>query len=336
MRRRLAPAALVALLALSAPGHVTADAGAAEARFYFGLATRDYANGRYASATERFLTAYRASPNPRVLFNVAMAAFRAGQRPLAFTSFEEYLASDDDHAEHRERARAHRDALRAELALVRVTTEPEGAALYVERRERGIAARSPALLPLLEDGEVRILAERDGHRPAEGTVSVSVGQTAELELRLEARTGRLVVDVDPPGAEVFVGRVGTADRDPFDGGRALPIGRYRVRATAPGHRPRSVEVRVTERAPATATLRLEALPRPTGRLLVDGDPPGATVEVDGRVVGTTPVAVSVPVGLHDVRVDRFDFLRRVEVVEERPTYLIARPASAPRTRRLPP
>lgn len=328
--RRLAPSLLVVFLAAGAPGGAIADAGAAEGRFFFELGMRDYVNHRYASATERFATSYRASPNPRALFNLAMAAFHAGERPLAFTSFSEYLASDDDDPAHRERARRHRDELAAELALVRVTTDPPGAALYVGRRERGIAARSPALLPLEEGGEVRILAELPGHRPAEGTVSVAVGQTAQLALSLEARTGRLVVDVEPPDARVFVGRVGTPDRDPFRGDRVLPVGRYVVRAVARGHRPRSVEVRVIEGEPVTATLALPSLPRPTGRLLVDGDPPGATVEVDGRVVGTTPVAVSVPVGLHDVRVNRFDFLRRVEVVERRPTYLIARPADRAR------
>ena len=134
--RRLAPLALVVLASLVA-GDVGADARAAEGRFFYERGWREYDRGHYRVAVEHFLTAYRASPNPRVLFNLAMAANRARQRELAFTSFEEYLASDDVHVEHRADAVRYRDALRDRLALVRVVTEPPGATIYVDRRERG-------------------------------------------------------------------------------------------------------------------------------------------------------------------------------------------------------
>ncbi|MCB9593585.1 MAG: PEGA domain-containing protein [Sandaracinaceae bacterium] len=316
-------AAALLVLAVAMPSAARGDAGAAEGRFFHERGAEAYARRRYGDAVGRFLTAYRASPNPRALYNVATAAFRAHEDALAFTSFEEYLASDDDDAERRAEATRRRDELGARLAVVHVVTDPPGATLYVGRRERGIAARSPARLPLVDAGEVRVIAELDGHRRVEGVVQVVLGATAELSMRLPARSGRLEIATEPAGADVVITREGSTDAVSLGAAGELEVGAYQVRVTATGHRPRTVDVVVRADAVARAEVTLEPLPRVMGRLLVDGAP-GARVRVDGRLVGVTPLAVPLPVGQHEVVVERGGLRRDVVVTADRPVFIEAR------------
>ncbi len=323
MRRALLWLALAAVV----PSLARADARAAEGRFFDERGRAAYARGRYAEAVEHFLTSHRASPNPRALYNVATAAYRARQLALAFTSFEEYLASDDDDAAHRVEATRRRDELAARLALVEVITEPPGAALYVERRERGIAARSPARLPLTAGGEVRVIAELDGHHRAEGVVTAAIGGSATLSLTLAPRTGRLEVVAQPASASITVTRDAT---DAAVSPGELPVGTYRVRVAADGYVAGAETARVREGETARVEVSLEAEPRPMGRLLVDG-PPGARVVVDGRDVGLTPLGVALPVGEHEVTVRGHGPPRRVVLTADRPLYVDVGRAR-PRTR----
>lgn len=301
-----------------------ADARAAEGRFFHERGQEAYRAGRFTEAVEHFLVAYRASPNPRSLFNLAKAALRAERLALAFTSFEEFLASDDDDASRREQAERHRAELVPRLALVEVTTDPPGASLYVDRRERGIAAVSPARVPLPASGSVEIFAELPGHVSAHGRVEARLGQASGMHLNLTPRTGQLVVTTSPSTARVRVTREGGGEVVVGDG-IELPVGEYGVVVEAPGFSSRTEDGTVVASETTRLAVSLEALPRPTGRLLVDSDVHGERVEVDGREVGRTPLGLTVTVGQHTVVVAGGP-PRRVTVEAERPTYLAPRAA----------
>lgn len=62
----------------------------------------------------------------------------------------------------------------------------------------------------------------------------------------------------------------------------------------------------------------ERLERPAeGTVRVTSDPPGATVLVDGRTVGATPIELVLPAGPHAVRVEKPGFLENAESLEVR-------------------
>lgn len=62
----------------------------------------------------------------------------------------------------------------------------------------------------------------------------------------------------------------------------------------------------------------ERLERPAeGTVRVTSDPPGATVLVDGRTVGATPIELVLPAGPHAVRVEKSGFLENAEALEVR-------------------
>jgi hypothetical protein len=134
--------------------------------------------------------------------------------------------------------------------------------------------------------------------------------------------GRLLIRSMPAGARVFVddrdvGRTPAAVRD-------VAVGAHRVRVTHDGYATQERSVVISRRRPtqamtialkppAAATKNARAgaaptAPRPTaavgGALVVDSRPSGAKVFVDGRPVGTTPLALpSVSAGEHTIRLE---------------------------------
>jgi serine/threonine protein kinase len=139
--------------------------------------------------------------------------------------------------------------------------------------------------------------------------------------------GRILVRTTPAGARVFVD-----EREygvtPF-AVRNLARGGHRVRVMRDGYNTEDRRIVLTasqpsqsvtialERQSAGASSASQARPAETGSsgrfagdLVVDSRPPGATVFIDGKAVGTTPVTVrGVAAGSHAIRVEHEGYRR---------------------------
>jgi len=112
-----------------------------------------------------------------------------------------------------------------------------------------------------------------------------------------AKGGSLMVGTTPPGGRVQVdGRdVGTSPLSLLD----VKPGEHAVRVALDGHTPVEQTVRVHLGEATTVRLRLQR----TARLDVLSEPPGATVTLDGRAAGETPVSLaSLDAGGHRLEV----------------------------------
>ena len=137
--------------------------------------------------------------------------------------------------------------------------------------------------------------------------------------------GRLLVRSRPPGAKVFVdgkdrGATPAAIRD-------LARGAHRVRVTQDGYAADERRIVITAKRPsqsmtvALARTRAGAAARGapaaaapasrfSGSLAVDSRPAGATVFMDGKLVGTTPLALKgVAAGSHAIRLEHDGYRR---------------------------
>jgi serine/threonine-protein kinase len=140
-----------------------------------------------------------------------------------------------------------------------------------------------------------------------------------------ARPGRILVRSTPAGARVFInGR--DAGVTPVTL-RDLPQGTHTVRVMRDGYLPSEQRVSVSTARPAqSVTVELltpraseSTAPTPstpatvgryTGVLVIESRPPGATVYLDGRVVGTTPLQLTgVDAGSHAIRLEREGYRR---------------------------
>jgi serine/threonine-protein kinase len=119
------------------------------------------------------------------------------------------------------------------------------------------------------------------------------------------------IEAEPEGATVWV--------DEAEVGKAPVVtavrgGRHTVRVAVDGYAPAELSLDV---APGTAPPPLRfALEPVTMRLTVESEPPGATVRVDGKPIGVSPIeAAMVPPGTHEVRLEKKGFTTSLHRVE---------------------
>jgi len=193
-----------------------------------------------------------------------------------------------------------------------VTTVPLGAAVDVDGVRRGV---SPVEVTGLGTGE--------------HTVTVTAGPriVTQRVIVVPGRTSTLVVPVGKPdvveGSVGFVTIAAPIELEVYDGDSLVGSSRNQRIMVVPGRR----VLRVANRAVAferTVTVTVEAgavarltVPVPNGSLSVNAVP-WAEVELDGRVIGETPIAnYSVPLGSHDV------VLRNPKFAEQRRTVVVS-------------
>jgi len=185
---------LVALL-LASPSATVAQSSSenAEARVYFEEGNRLFEQANRARAGQRteflqrsleaYVDSLRIVRSRNALFNAAIVLGQLGRNDEAFNYFGEYLAVEGLTAADRENATARRDALRAEVAVLQVTSEPGGALLWVDRKDLAPRGETPIELAL-PPGEHRAFVEKDGLEPVERTQTMVRGVTTVLALTL--------------------------------------------------------------------------------------------------------------------------------------------------------
>ena len=195
------------------------------------------------------------------------------------------------------------------VAVLELHTVPEGATVYIDRKDLGTRGQTPAVLGFTES-HLKAMVELEGYENAEtDDIKLTLGQTNRVELKLNRVVGTVKITGTPYGAVVSVENfpdVGCALPCELQ----LPPGRRTLQVRKEGYLPsyRRVEI------PAKATIEqpFELAPV-TGGLIVNSDERGATVEVDGHLLGFTPAVLDVPIGERAVRVT----LRGFQTVEEK-------------------
>jgi len=194
-----------------------------------------------------------------------------------------------------------------------VKSSPSGASIFIDGQRAGT---TPTMLQDLEAGEHAIELKQGDYRHA-GKLTVSADRFLVVSLVLKKVRGRLEIKSDPPGAEVTLsGR--TAGRTPL----VLPdleAGSYRLELRRKGYVPEQRELRLS--AARLSELVSVSLQR-AGTIRVESRPEGATVLVDGKAVGKSPIDVPVPPGGHRVMVelkDRVPAVREVRAIVDEVT-----------------
>ncbi|HEY7514120.1 MAG TPA: PEGA domain-containing protein, partial [Vicinamibacteria bacterium] len=197
---------------------------------------------------------------------------------------------------------------------VQVRVEPEPQRLEVHGWPHIRAGSVRLLLP----GHYRVVAERPGYRRLEAPLEVTGDPRQIARFVLERLPGLLDVRATPPaGVRVSIDgqERGTTPLRPFE----VAAGEHEVRLRAEGYAP--LETRVTlAGGGATQVLEVTLVPD-RAPVTFDSDPRGATVRVDGREVGNTPLTVDLTSGDRrvDVSLEGFEPVsRRIVVVAERP------------------
>ncbi len=293
-------------LATALAGAAQADDLADEADLQFELGADAYRARDYRTALEHFLTSNRLVPNRNVVYNIARAYEQLSRFADAHRYYTQALEGEAD-ASARDSIRAALARIAPYVAVLRVTTEPPGATIYIDRRDLGPRGTAPRALAF-QPGRYRVIAELEGYEPATSQpVDLRVGQEAPVTLRLTPILGRVRVEGDVHAAvrvDDEAGPVACTVPCELD----LPPGRHRLYLNAEGYQPTTDDVDVQPRATVTSRPRIAAV---TGAVLVSADERDALIEVDGRAMGFTPAVVNAQVGTRRVRVSMPGF-RAVE------------------------
>ncbi len=121
------------------------------------------------------------------------------------------------------------------------------------------------------------------------------------------------VDSNPRGAEVFIDGFRTGFSTPYTFSN-ISDGPHRIMVSKPGFIPqeRTIDLLYTPVPLPTTNVSFILEEYPGGFLRVASDPPGATINLDGKDTGeVTPLLFSsVPIGLHSVTVSGNNMTRK--------------------------
>ncbi|MHA7817954.1 MAG: PEGA domain-containing protein [Pseudohaliea sp.] len=130
-------------------------------------------------------------------------------------------------------------ALTPAAGVLELASRPSGANVTVDGEFRG---QTPLSVELAPDRAHEIALSRPGYRRYRESVSVAAGASEQRELRLAPRLGEVVLEVDPPAAELRIDgeRVGTGSQTV-----SLPEVEHEIVATLAGYE--TLRRRVTPR-----------------------------------------------------------------------------------------
>lgn len=138
-------------------------------------------------------------------------------------------------------------------------------------------------------------------------------QTQQLIADMKALLADITVRVTPDGAQINIdGRpAGTA---PLPNVVQLATGAHSIEASSEGYRPAKREVMVSAGIPLTVEMDLELIPT-KGKVRITSAVPRATVSIDGKPVGVTPLEIELDAGGHRLEVAAPSYKRhRTELV----------------------
>lgn len=149
-----------------------------------------------------------------------------------------------------------------------------------------------------------------------GALALAVALAAFLFSAPKPTVGFLTLETDPTGAAVFLDGQPTEVKTPgvLNG---MPLeSDHLIRFELEGRETRETRVRLTRHLPSKAlSLVLPAKKAPAGQLAITTLPPGATVLVDGRTIGPSPVSVDLDSGVeHWIRASKEGFLDEAKTV----------------------
>ncbi len=146
---------------------------------------------------------------------------------------------------------------------LRIVSEPAGLAYVLTGPDGAVRrGRTPALEQQIPVGTWEFTVAREGFGDRRGSVLVKRGE--ESSVQTDLADGRLLIDSDPPGAEVWSGgqRLGVT---PYESAQARP-GRHDLELRLTGYARAQINPEVLPREATRQTVALQRLPHPVAGL----------------------------------------------------------------------
>ncbi len=166
----------------------------------------------------------------------------------------------------------------SDTGSLKITTVPEGAELYLDGER--MASETPAVLNHIAEGKHKIKIEKKGYAVIEDTVSVVRNQeTVPADYVLKPLPGSFKLSVSP--ADALVEWNGERLNEP-EKIRSCQPGSYQLKVSKSGYDTEERTIKIT-----ADELREEKviLSRNTGEVRFSINPPGVSINIDGKLIG---------------------------------------------------
>ena len=312
------------------------DGATQDAKRHFDIGQALYMQGKFQPAAERFEKAFAAKPFPAFLFNAAVCLEKSKDFVKALKLYEQFLTLDP-HSNDRSLVKKRIKAIRSHLnpptpttrsssqpatpelpslppietkGVVVIESSPEGAAIYLDAKEKGIFTRTP-YTGSLPPGQHTIILEIKEFKRVQKTITVQRDVLSYLYFSLsrERNLGWIEVKGNIPGASLYLDKreFGAVGRTPYSG--HLRPGKRKLIIDRPGYEPVIQEIEVV--AGKTHVLNFTLHKVQHGWLKVTGRTTrGAKVLVDGKPFdcgSEFPCRGKITKGKHLVTVAKEDF-----------------------------
>ena len=263
------PAGVVAQPAPPAPPPAAAPQPASLAEELTGKAKSDYeigkilfSDGDNAGAKLKFESAFAASKDPRLLWNIAACEKNLRNYTKVLDLLDRYLAAGDEKLTEEARARAIelKKMVRALVAELTVVVDQPGAKVSIDGEELGTSPLSGALR--VNQGSRAVRVKKPGFALWQQTVKLDGGETKSVEVKLvkESARGRLRVTAGQGQKIVLDGRaVGSGEWEGY-----LEPGSHSLHVSAAGMRPFRSDFLLEPRESKVTRVTLEAIPNDSG------------------------------------------------------------------------
>ena len=185
-----------------------------------------------------------------------------------------------------------------ETATLVIKTSPAEAVVYVDNEKVGTGYASKAVSI---GAEHRYKVECEDYYPKEDVVVFNSNEKKELLVELEPSFGYITVKSTPAGADVYVDdkKIGST---PYQM-KKMDIGQHVLELRMAGYESFAdmVTIKAGEVNKQFESVTLEAVMVATGTLVLESNPTGAVITIDGRQYGQTPKTLTeFPVGAYTV------------------------------------
>lgn len=298
----------------AAPSAEPKDAKKEEAKQRFDRAMALFDRKAWDAALAEFLESRAAYPTRSNTQNAAICLRNLNRFDEALDMFEKLVAEFPNIGD-KDRAAVDKEIaeLRALVGTIELRTDEAGAAVTIDGRDRGTTPSPPIRVAA---GSHAVRVYKAGLAPFEKRVEVAGRQNVVVDVKLEAlaQSGRLSVTEDSgKAAEVLVDNV-VVGKTPWQGPVAVGDHVVFLRDGRLGTQPASATVRINQVTPIV--LALEPL---DCTLRVEPTPNGATVAVDGVVVGSGVWDGRLRKGRHKIEVAQNGFLAQARSVDLAPS-----------------
>ncbi len=180
---------------------------------------------------------------------------------------------------------------------ITINSNPDNADIFINGVQKGT---TPTTIGGLPQGDYIIELRKGGYASTYNALTLLEGQEETVDVQMNRITGLLLVESNPPGADVLIDGVSKGNTPLLL--TDLPVGTYKLEFRSASQLPRTMEAELVDRTPVRVFAELISN---TAQLTVTSVPDSAEVRINGILKGTTPVTIeAVQAGQSDVKVSK--------------------------------